>query len=198
MKKIIVSTEVKKLSEKLSVDSFQNVQHYFPIDRFFIEENGYLEKIKSVDAIEFIFHNLESVNTNYTVQLLLCLPELWEGIWYEDIINLIENFTNSFSFYTLIGFTYQYLEIDLLDEIFYNENVDLKYKKDCADYFHRITATFYLSEYDMFEFNENLFGISLNDWNYTKQRLLSDKRVRPSLEIDDLYKKLKRIEQEFA
>ena len=191
MRKIEVSEDVKELSEDLSISSFHHVEHYFPIDRFFIEKYDFLEKIKKVDSLEFLFCNLERVSTTYTVQLMLCLPELWEDIGYEELVQLIESFTNSFSFYALVEFTYKYLEIDLLDEIFNNPNVEQKFKDNCLDYFPKIVATFYLDEYDYFEFNENLFGIHINDWSYTKQRLLVDKRIKPALEPKELFTRLK-------
>lgn len=190
MNKIEVSGYIKELSEDLSISSFHHVEHYFPIDRFFIEKYDFLEKIKQVDALAFLFCNLEKVNPTYTVQLMLCLPELWEEMTYEDLLNLIESFTNSFSFYAFIEFTYKYLEIDLLSEIFDNPNVDLKFKKDCIGYFPGIIATFYLDEDDHRAFNENLMGIHINDWNYVKQKLLVSKRIKPALSPKELSNKL--------
>ena len=51
-----------------------------------------------------------------------------------DIYKLIENFTNSFSFYSFIQYTYKYLEVDLFDEIICNLDVDDIFKKDCIKY----------------------------------------------------------------
>ena len=191
MSQIIVDDNVKRLSEEIASNALQKVKHYFPIDRFFLEEYGYLEEVKQVDPIQFIFCNLERVNPTYTDQLLLCLPELWESIDYENLVELMENFTNPFSFYVLIGFTYKYLEIDLLNELFLNPRVDDKLKTECLDYFPKIVATFYLDEDDHRVFDENLAGIHINDWNYTKQRLLVNKRVKPALEIQGLNERLK-------
>ncbi len=197
MSKIDISEYIKELSEDIAISSVHHVEHYFPIDRFFIEKYNFLEKIKEVNPLEFLLCNLERVSNNYTNQLLLCLPELWEDVEYEDILMLIENFTNSFSFYSLVEFTYKYLEIDLLDEVFNNPKVDDKFKKDSIDYFPKIVATFYLDEDDLFEFDENLFGIQMSDWNYTKQRLLADKRIKPAIEADSLLIRLKGFEKTF-
>ena len=191
MSQIEVTDEIKMLSDSIAATSVKKVEHYFPMDRFFLEEYGYLEQLKGVDSLQFIFYNLERVNPTYTDQLLLCLPELWDDIDYEALIMLIENFTNPFSFYTLIGFTYKYLEIDLLDEIFKNPKVEERFKRECLDYFPRVIATFYLDEDDHRVFDENLAGIHINDWSYTKQKLLVDKRVRPAQSIQSLDVRLK-------
>lgn len=190
VKKITVDKKTQDLADKLSIDSMKNVKHYFPIDRFFIEENSYLEKIKDVNKIEFMFYNLEHKNTTYTIQLFVCLPELWEDIQYEQLLLLMENFTNAFSFYSLIGFTYKYLEIDLLDEIFFNKNIDTKFKKDCSNYFSKIVATFYMDEEDFSDFNENTFGITKERWSNIKEKIFSNKKIKRSLSISDLNFKL--------
>ena len=191
MNKIIATKKIKELADKLSSDSSKNVKQYFPIDRFFIDENNYLEKIKNVEKLEFIFYNLENINPKYTIQLFVCLPELWENIKYEDIISLVENFTNSFSFYSLIGFTYKYLEIDLLDEIFLNQSINLKFKKDCINYFPNIIATFYMDENDIFDFENNAFGIKKHTWDAIKEKIHKNDLFKKSLPISQLSNKLK-------
>lgn len=193
MKKIEVTKEVQELSDRLAVDSFKNVIHYFPIDRFFIEENGYLDEILSVNYLEFLFFNLENINPTYTVQLFLCLPELWEKVTYKDFIKFIENFTSSFSFYSLIEYTYKYLEIDLLEEIFYNQNIHMKFKKDCASYFPNIIATLYIDEHDYFEFEENLFGIGLTQIKNLQCKFKNNNDFKKALPPNKLYEKLMNI-----
>lgn len=188
-----ISEDVRDLSNDLAILSIRHSQSYLPIDRFFIEEYNFLEEIKKVDSLEFLFCNLERINTTYTVQMMLCIPELWEDVGYEELVQLIESFTNSFSFYALVEFTYKYLEIDLLNEIFDNPNVKQKFKDDCLEYFPRIVATFYLEEDESYIFDENLMGIQLSDWSYIKQRLLVDKRIKPALEPKELFDRLKKF-----
>ncbi len=195
MKRILVTDKIKKLSDSIASTSFEKVEHYFPIDRYFLEDYGYLEELKKTDPVEFLFYNLEGVNVNYTNHLILCLPELWDDIDYDDLVALIENFTNPFSFYTLIEFTYKYLEIDLLDEVFNNDKVKDEFKKHCIEYFPNIIATFYLDEDDYEVFDENLMGVHINDWSYTKQRLLVDKRIKPAVSAPELAKRLKGFEE---
>lgn len=189
-KKIIVEEKTKDLANQLSSHSLKSVEHYFPIDRFFIEEHHYLEKILKADKLEFIFYNLENNSATYTIQLFICLPELWEKIEHDDLLSLIENFTSSFSFYSLIGFTYKYLEIDLLDEIFLSKNVNIKFKKDCLNYFSKILATFYMDENDLLDFNNNVFGIEKNKWDLVKKKIHNNNEFTKSLSISELSLKL--------
>lgn len=193
-KKIIVEEKTKDLVNKLSSHSLKSVEHYFPIDRFFIEEYHYLEKIQKVDKLEFIFYNLENNSTTFTIQLFICLPELWEKIEYDDLLLLMENFTSSFSFYSLIGFTYKYLEIDLLDEIFLSKNIDKKFKKDCLNYFSKILTTFYMDENDLLDFNNNVFGIEKNRWDLVKKKIHNNNKFTKSLSISELSLKLTEFE----
>lgn len=195
MSKIRISETVKDLSEDISISAFHHVEHYFPVDRFFIEKYNFITDILKVDALEFLLCNLESTNTTYTIQLMLCLPELWEEINYEDILNLLENFTNSFSFYAFISFTYKYLDINLFDELFTNKKIKLKFKKDTLDYFLKTSAILYLDEDDLIDFEENLMGINLNDWSYTKQKLLIDDRFKPTKDLISLNKYLKKVRE---
>lgn len=195
---IEVSEKVKKLSDSISSNSIKKVEHYFPMDRFFLEKYGYLEAIININAIQFLFYNLEGVSENYSEHLLLCLPELWDKIEYDDIIHLIESFTNSFSFYSLVLFMYKYLEIDILDEIFNNPNVKEKYKQDCIDYFPKIIATYYLDKDDYQMFDENLAGIHLEDWNYNRQRLTLDSRFKKAVDIHLLKKRLTEFEKSIS
>nr|WP_314499223.1 hypothetical protein [uncultured Chryseobacterium sp.] len=190
MNKIIIGDYVKDLSKNIVNESRIKNMHYSPIDRFFIEENGYLEKILSVNYLEFLLYNFEQINPTYTIQLFLCVPEIWEKVNFKDINTLIENFTNSFSFYSLIGFTYKYLEIDLLDEIFYNKNVNISFKKNCSKYFPNILATLYMDEYDYFEFKENLFGISLEQIKNLQKKFHENIDFKNAISYNKLHKKL--------
>jgi hypothetical protein len=54
MNKIYIDHQVKEISELLIRDSKNENIDYFPIDRFFIERNGYLKKILSLNYLEFL------------------------------------------------------------------------------------------------------------------------------------------------
>jgi len=193
MNKINITSQVKELSDSLFNDRKIEKLKYYPMDKFYILDNNYLEKILSVNHLEFLFYNLEMVNETYTVQLLVCLPELWENITYNDMITLIENFTNSFSFYALIEFTHKYLEIDLMDEIFYNENVDLKFKKDCIRYFPNIIASLYMNEFDYMELEENLYGVNIEQIKKIQLKFKNDINFKNVISKEEVYKKLSAI-----
>lgn len=193
MNKINITPYTKELSDSLFSDREIEKLRYFPMDRFYLIDNNYLGKIVSLNYLEFLLYNLEMVNESYTFQLLVCLPELWENMSYEDFITLIENFTNSFSFYALVEFTHKYLEIDLMDEIFYNENVDLKFKKDCARYFHNIIATLYMNEFDYIDFKENVFGVNMEQLEKIQLKFQNDNNFKKTISIEELYKKLSLI-----
>lgn len=137
-----------------------------------------------------MLYNLEKVNPNYTVQLFVCLPELWEKVKYEDMKSLIENFTNSFSFYSLIEYTYKYLEIDIFEEIISNKNIDLRFKKDCITFFQNTITILYMEEFDYLEFEENLFGISRKRLDNLREKFKQKNSFKNSLPQEKLYDKL--------
>ncbi|MCJ8155341.1 hypothetical protein MKJ01_16365 [Chryseobacterium sp. SSA4.19] len=190
MNRIYIDHQVKEISELLIRDSKNKIIDYFPIDRFFIERNRYLEKILSLNYLELLLYNFEKTNPTYTVQLFVCLPELWEKVCYEDIKILVENFTNSFSFYSLIEFTYKYLEIDLFDEIIYNENIENNFKRDCLTFFINILDSLYLDEYDYLEFEENLFGINIEKLQALQFKFKENREFKKTKSKKELYEKL--------
>ncbi len=175
---MIVEQKLKELSIDLAQRSAKEAD-YHPIDKFFIEEKGYLPRIKEYNPIDFMRYNLETMPNLYSEHLLLCLPELWKSMTYDKLVYLLESFTKSFSFYAFLRFTYKYLEIDMIELVFLNQSINLKFKKDISEFFKNITATFYKDDDDYFEFEENLLGVELGDWTYIKQRLLTDERLKP-------------------
>lgn len=187
---MIVEQKLKELSIELAQRSAKEAD-YHPIDKFFIKEKGYLSRIKEYNPIDFMLYNLETMPNLYSEHLLLCLPELWNSMTYDKVLYLLESFTKSFSFYAFLRFTYKYLEIDMIESVFLNQSIKLRFKKDISDYFKNITATFYKDDDDYFEFEENLLGVELQDWTYIKQRLLTDERLKPvTLSQKELYVKI--------
>lgn len=186
-----LSDELCKLSSKES--------DYFPIDRFFIERFGLLKYVDKINSVNFIIYNLESTSNLYSEQLLVCLPELWDSMNFEKIRIILENLTNSFSFYSFLRFTYKYLEIDLIDDFVQNEKINIEFKKDVCSYFKNIVVTFYKDDDDFLDFNDNLIGIELNTWNQVQRILLNDKRIKPvSLNQKELLDKFLALELMFA
>ncbi|MFT4015811.1 MAG: hypothetical protein QM668_02510 [Agriterribacter sp.] len=161
----------------------------FPVDRYFL--NPYLNDILSIDSREFLFCNLERGSNTYTTQLLLCLPELWEDLLIDDIIDIIKRFTNIFSYYTLIQFTYKYIEINIIDLILSKKETDIssEIRLNIIDY---LKSSQYLNlvknEGDYFFFEEDLYGVTLEPWVYIKQKLLLDGRVKPAFkDVQNVY-----------
>lgn len=180
---IIVSNRVKELSEELAVKARQEAE-YFPVDRYFLDK--YLDEILSFGHLEFIYCNLENVNNTYSVLLMACLPELWEDITYEDVDELLLNFTNVFSYYALLNFTYKYIEVDVVDHVLNLKMPSQDYKKHIINYVKTQYPNFYKSDVDYFMINEGLVGIDFGRWSYIKQSFLLDPRFEPSKPIDKL------------
>ncbi|MGN6494672.1 MAG: hypothetical protein ACTHLE_21960 [Agriterribacter sp.] len=161
----------------------------FPVDRYFLEP--YMEDILAIDRDDFILCNLERKSNTYTIQLLLCLPELWEDVSTDDIIDWVKQFTNIFSYYTLIEFTYKYVEINIIDLILSNKEIDISnnIKLDIIDYLKNSQyPNLVKCESDYFFFEENLYGIGLDAWAYIKQKLLLDNRIKSAFKnIQDVY-----------
>lgn len=174
----MIEEKIIYLSNKLFHDSTIE-SNYHPIDRFFIIKKGYLNDIKKFNSLDFILYNLEKTPNTYSEQLLLCLPELWDDIGFNEIVLLMERFTSSFSFYAFIRFIYKYLELDILDIVLINSSINLKFKKDILNYFKNIISTFYKDEDDYLVFEENLLGVDIGKWNYIKQKLLLNERIKP-------------------
>lgn len=187
---IVVSKRVQEFSEEIAAKAVQEAE-YFPVDRYFI--NKYLNDILSLDRLEFIYCNLESVNNNYSVLLMACLPELWENITYEDIVRLLSNFTNTFSYYALLEFTYKYIEIDIIELVFSIKTLAADYKKQIVGYLKSQYPNFYKSEVDYFEANEGLVGIDFDKWAYLKQRFLLDNRFKPAMQFWELKEHVEKL-----
>jgi len=181
--------EIKTLSDTIVFSAIREALNA-PVDRFFLER--YLHEILALDAEKFLLYNLENVNNTYSVRLLVCLPELWENMEFEHIKKLINSFTNVFSFYAILQFTHKYLEIDIFEMIYENENVKLGFKKDISGYLINQCANLIMDEDDYFEFEKGLIGVSLRDWSYIKQKLLLDSRIKPATKsLNELYVRLK-------
>lgn len=160
----------------------------FPVDKYFLQQ--YLKVILSFDRSKFILYNLERGSNTYTVQLLLCLPELWEDISLDELLIIIGQFTNVFSYYSLIQFTHRYVEINIIEIILGMPSIKKEIKNNIIDY---LISSFYpnliKSDGDELFFKEGLYGVQEDDWVYARQRLLVDKRVKPALtDLEELHR----------
>jgi hypothetical protein len=174
-----MDNKIKYLSDLIATKSAMEAE-CFPIDRYFLDP--YMNDILDLNRTDFLLYNFERGNTNYTVQLMLCLPELWEEIEMNDIINLIEKFSNVFSFYALINFTYRYIEIDIFKIIFQSKLMSDNFILEIKEYLKSQYPNLLKTESDYLFFEEGIWGIKNENWIYIKQKLLLDKRVFPALQ----------------
>jgi hypothetical protein len=177
-----INSEIIKLSDEIAMRSVAESE-CFPIDRLFL--NQYINQILLVDRNQFILYNINRVNPTYTRILFLCLPELWEQIELDEIDEIADNFTNAFSFYTLIEFTYRYLEIDILERI-----ID----KSIVKGFYSEVKKYLLLQWDIIiksedeiqdltnGFERDYYQYDVERWLYIKQRFLLDNRIQPAIQ----------------
>jgi hypothetical protein len=193
--RIEVSGYTKVISDTLVKYSIDEAS-YFPVDRFFLEK--YIRDINSASPVEFIFYNFEQVNDLYTIQLFRCLPEIWERIKVDDLNRVIESFTNPFSFYTLIKFSYRYLEIDIIELVLKSKNVKENFYSDIVSYIKLQYNTFIKTPDELDTDAEELLGISNNQWTYVKQIFLADRRVFPACTtLADLENYINRLSKKY-
>jgi len=169
--------KIKELSDLISTKSIEE-SHFHPIDRYFLQP--YIEKILNVDRDDFLIYNFENKSNLYSTYLMLCLPEMWSDTSIDDILRICMKFTNSFSFFGLIYFTYKYIEIDLIELILKLPNVKLSFENDIITWLKSQYFNFFKDETDLLFFEEKLIGVTNEEWMYIKQKLLIDKRVLPA------------------
>lgn len=175
----MINIKIQELSNEIAEKSSYESE-FHPIDRYFLEK--YMNQILSVDTKEFVLYNFELINPLYSVHLMLCLPEIWEVLTVDDIMDIINGFTNEFSFYAIIEFTYKFVEIDIIDLIFKLDSINKEVKENLKNY---LINSFYpnllKNETDIFFLEKGMYGIKYDKWLYIKQVLLLDSRVKATL-----------------
>lgn len=188
---ITVSTHTKTLSHQLQQAASKKA-HFFPVDRAFLE--NYLDQIKGVDPREFIKYNLEHYPNLYATQLLVCLPELWEELSVDDLLEIVDDFKHPFAYYGMILLTYKYLQLDLLPLILHHSKLSEETKADIRDFLKHQYHNLLLFEDDLDDFTEECLGIGLDSWLYTRQRLLLDPRIGLAKQnVEDLKAEIEKI-----
>jgi len=99
-----------------------------------------------------------------------------------DIDFIVRRFKNIHSYFSLIKFTYKYLEIDIIEFILkvVAEN-DIVKVKQILDYLLNQWNLLIKAQSDYEDFNNGLIGVDLKEWLYVKQVFLLDNRVSPAL-----------------
>ncbi|RAJ05422.1 hypothetical protein LX64_02580 [Chitinophaga skermanii] len=178
--------DIKEFIKDLSFNAMQK-SLYFPVDRAFLMP--YLSEIMSYDNLDFIRFNLELSVSLYTKKLFLCLPEIWKSISLDDIFNIAEKLVDAESFNLLIMFTYKYLEIDILEELFslLYKSKPISMVNEVLSYVSHQYHVFVKSEPEIEEYYlDSDWGVDLDKFLYIKQVLLLDKRVKPAL-LEEMY-----------
>ncbi|WP_343522275.1 hypothetical protein [Pedobacter sp.] len=190
MRKLIITENLIELSKEISMKALKEAE-YFPIDRAFLER--YLSRIMSVDSKSFIFYNFQQVNPTYVNVLFICLPELWQDITLDDLISMLNYFTNVFSYYSMIEFSYKYLEIDILTLVL-ESAIKNNYYYDVKQFLINQYNNIIKSEEERIDLEQGsgkeFFGYNENQWLYIRQKLLIDKRVSLAIQ-DEVYLKHK-------
>jgi len=180
MKKIVVDNVVKQISDEILTRSI-NEAEYFPIDKKFLGK--YSSDIIGLDPVAFTFYNFEKINPTYTNTLFLCLPEVWRRLDLEDLILMMKNFTNAMSYYSLLQFSYKYLEINILPLII-NQAKDLGYYKEIRDYLLNQWNVLIKSDEEKLEleigYEKEFLDYDVEEWMYIKAKFLLDKRISPA------------------
>ena len=175
-----ISKQTKNLAELLWKTSGKEARFY-PVDRPFLEQ--YLDQIKAADPAGFVSHNLAAYPGLYATQLFVCLPELWEELSVDDILNIIESFGSEQPFYSLLLFTYKYLQVDIIHLIMERPRVADVKKQKIKCFLKAQYPNLILQEEELEDFENDSLGIRLDGWVYARQKLLTDERVKPAKRV---------------
>ncbi len=169
---------IKHLSDLIEKKATEN-SDFYPINRDVIEP--YIYQILQLDRNEFLIYNIEQKSNLYSTYLMLSLPELWQDITVEDLIHIINSFRNVFAFYGIISFIYKFVEIDSIALVLKLTEVQPVFKDEIILFIKRQYSTFLKTETDYLFFDQGLIGVSIDEWLYIKQRLLTDNRISAAL-----------------
>ena len=157
----------ERLSKNIYDRDFSKI-NFLPIDRGYLLP--YIEGIRQCDAKKFIAINLIIYPESYVHRLLVCLPELFADLRYEDLMSIMENLKDPKAVLSLSVFLKTYIpcvEVNsLLDQAITNsvlfEMVSKKLK-----YYNRIKAP---SMEDTLIIRSKV-GIDLNQFHVAVQHL---------------------------
>jgi len=154
----------------LSVQAKRSEIH--PISRNLI--NFYLPDILNADPEKFVYYNIKWGSDLYCTYLFACLPEVWVKINMERLLDLSDEFTSPLSYYTLIKFTYKYIEIDIIKMIL--ERKKLSGNRGLTDailnFLERQWNLLVKSEADLEDFEDGTVDVKYDDWMDVKHRFV--------------------------
>ena len=180
--------DISRISELLNFTSISQAVCK-PVDRHSVLP--FLNEILNLSNLErknFIVYNFVRYPKNYSVRLMSCLPELWEVIDYEDLLELVDFARHLLrGMKRLIEFTHKFLEINIFPLLYLNNQIPSELKSEVQKYF--LTQTHLLLKDDIDEslifYNSKVMGIELDVFNSITSKLLNDERILKS--FDDLH-----------
>ncbi|PUZ22865.1 hypothetical protein DCC81_20815 [Chitinophaga parva] len=192
----ILNKAVKQYVTNLAVNAQENAI-LFPVDRDFLLPH--LNEIESLQLESFLYYNFELVNDTYVNELFVCLPEVWARVDIDMLLLIAEKFTNVHSYFSLIKFTYKYIEIDIIRlvmKIAQVKNID--YLREIIAYLERQWNVLIKTELDREELINGVSGVSFIKWQQIKWKFLEDERVQPAqLILGDVKQSIFSVIQEF-
>lgn len=171
------NNQIITLSKHLAQKGTQEAA-YHPIDRAFLLD--YLDEILSLDKADFIRFNFDYEYQTYVELFFASLPELWEGIDVDDVIDIFEGFSTPAGYQNLVLFTYKYLEVNFIDLIFHSESVTTAHKEELRKWLDWQWISLLKDESDYFLSEKDVFA-NLDVWKIIKQQFLIDARIEPAI-----------------
>jgi len=162
-----------------------NSADVYPVDRKFLL--GHMQEIVAFNPREFVLCNLSTQPELYTTQLFVCLPEVWNELTHDDILEIAESITGTMPYFSLIKFVYKFLEIDIIEQVLATRRVSSSkaLQDSIMDYVHSQGGSFIKSELDFESFHDGFIEVDIDNWKQIKQKLLLDPRVKPATTTDE-------------
>lgn len=155
-------------------------------------------EVAEVDAIEFLVTNFKEFDDKYNLELMLCLPQLWESFVIDDWLNLMKavgNRSSQLTPFALNGefidvqFLCKYLEVDGLDLCLNHSQVAPEDKQIILEYAKASVFDFVKNSLDYQdldteqadlcdEVDKDYFAVDLKILREIKENLLSDLRAK--------------------
>jgi hypothetical protein len=155
-------------------------------------------EVAEVNAIEFLVANFKTFDDKYNLELMLCLPQIWDSFQIDDWLELMKtvgsraNQIKSFEFngeFIDVQFLCKYLEIDGLDLCLNYSQISLEDKQIVLEYakanvFDFVKNTLDYQDLDTEyedlnnEIDKNYYAIDLKRLKEIKYNLLSDTRAK--------------------
>ncbi|MBC6994568.1 hypothetical protein QWY85_04550 [Neolewinella lacunae] len=98
-------TDEEKVSFLLIDRNISEVKS-LPIDRFYLE--AYIDEIGRLNPVDFIVFNFKWFAESYVHRLMVCLPELFSKLKYEDIVEVFSKSRDPETIKSLVKFIDKY------------------------------------------------------------------------------------------